>query len=71
LHRLVDVLIILIIISCMALYIGSSGLLITNVVNTLRVDSYIGIVTGLEISLLTFMLIWAPLVLLKRIPPRY
>ena len=55
----------------MALYIGSSGLLITNVVNTLRVDSYIGIVTGLEISLLTFMLIWAPLVLLKRIPPRY
>ena len=70
LYQLVDVLAVLVVMATIVVYIGSSGLLLASVINTLKLDTYIDAFTGVEISLLIFLLVWGPVVFIKRLPGR-
>jgi hypothetical protein len=55
------------------LYVGVSSFIMTRVINDLRLDTYVGIDTGMGIIMLILLLVWGPLVLLRvsSVPPRY
>jgi len=46
-------------------YIAMTGLTLTFVINELRLDTYIGIGTGVEIVMLIFLLVWVPALALR------
>ena len=49
----------------MVAYIGMTGIMTTSVLNELRLDTYLSYRTGGEIVLLIFLLVWAPIVILR------
>ena len=46
--------------ACVA-YIGITSILVSNVINDLRLDTYVGIETGFGIVLTLFFTVWVPL----------
>jgi hypothetical protein len=49
----------------MIAYIGMTGIMTTSVLNELRLDTYLSYRTGGEIVLLLFLLVWAPILILR------
>jgi hypothetical protein len=61
LHGCMEILAALVVFLAMVAYIGLTGTMATIVSNDLRLDTYLGISTGVEIVLLYILLVWAPL----------
>ena len=60
LHRVVDGLIVAIVMACAAVYVGAAGIVMTAVINALRLDTYVDMSIGTGIVLLIMLLLWAP-----------
>ena len=70
LRKAINGLAVLIVMALALLYMVAAGILTTGVVNALRVDAYIDILTGVAMVLLVFMVVWAPLWFFKRLDSR-
>ena len=51
-------------------YVGVASILMTAVINALRLDTYVGIETGVAVVLLVLFLGWVPLWLFRSLGPR-
>jgi VIT1/CCC1 family predicted Fe2+/Mn2+ transporter len=56
-----EVLAALVVFLAMIAYLGLTGTMVAIVTNELRLDTYLSISTGVEMVLLFFLLVWAPL----------
>ena len=63
----VDVLILLLMLGAMGAYVMITSLIVTAVINDLRLDAYITYDTGFGIVMLIFLLGWAPVWLYKNL----
>jgi hypothetical protein len=61
LHGCMEVLAALVVFLAMIAYLGLTGTMAAIVTNELRLDTYLSISTGVEMVLLFFLLVWAPL----------
>ena len=61
LHGCMEVLAALVVFLAMVAYLGLTGTMVAIVTNELRLDTYLSISTGVEMVLLFFLLVWAPL----------
>ena len=61
LHGCMEVLAALVVFLAMIAYLGLNGTMVAIVTNELRLDTYLSISTGVEMVLLFFLLVWAPL----------
>ena len=61
LHGCMEVLAALVVFLAMIAYLGLTGTMVAIVTNELRLDTYLSISTGVEMVLLFFLLVWAPL----------
>jgi len=64
-HLMVDVVISLVILGFCGAYIGISSFIVTQVINDLRLDTYIDFSTGFGIISLVLLLVWAPIWLMR------
>jgi|3_EtaG_2_1085321.scaffolds.fasta_scaffold20068_4 hypothetical protein len=61
LHGCMEVLAALVVFLAMIAYLGLTGTMATIVTNELRLDTYLSTSTGVQMVLLFFLLVWAPL----------
>ena len=61
LHGCMEVLAALVVFLAVVAYVGLTGTMVSIVTNELRLDTYLSISTGVEMVLLFFLLVWAPL----------
>ena len=61
LHGCMEVLAALVVFLAMVAYLGLTGAMVAVVTNELRLDTYLRVSTGVEMVLLFFLLVWAPL----------
>ena len=54
----------------MVAYIGMTAITLTFVINDLRLDTYVSLGTGVEIVMLIFLLVWAPILVLRSFKQR-
>jgi|19_taG_2_1085344.scaffolds.fasta_scaffold114293_2 hypothetical protein len=59
-HRLVELMVALTTVAVVAGFAISQGLMLSQVVNALRLDSYISVGVGVEMVFLIFSLVWIP-----------
>jgi len=62
--RCIDVFSILVTLAIVLFFMVSQGVILSSVFNTLKLDTYLEIATGVEIIFLLFTLVWLPLWLL-------
>ena len=67
LYHFFNVVVALIGIAAFGAYLGISSILISNVINDLRLDTYIGVDTGFGIVLTLFFMVWVPLHFILRL----
>lgn len=60
LYTCVDLLLVLIMLVALSCYFMINSIIATNVINDLRLDTYVTYETGLGIVLLFFLLVWGP-----------
>lgn len=63
----IDVLMLLLMLSALGVYVVINSVIMTSVVNDLRLDAYITYDTGFGIVMLIFLLGWAPVWLYKSV----
>ena len=51
-------------------YVGMTAITLTFVINDLRLDTYVSLGTGVEIVMLIFLLVWAPVLALRSFKQR-
>ncbi len=51
-------------------YVGMTAITLTFVINDLRLDTYVSLSTGVEIVMLIFLLVWAPILALRSFSQR-
>jgi hypothetical protein len=61
LHGCMEVLAALVVFLAMIAYLGLTGTMVAMVTNELRLDTYLSVSAGVEMVLLFFLLVWAPL----------
>ena len=54
----------------MMTYLGLTAITLTFVINDLRLDTYMSLGTGVEIVMLIFLLVWAPILALRSFKQR-
>ena len=54
----------------MIAYLGLTAITLTFVINDLRLDTYVSLGTGVEIVMLIFLLVWAPILVLRSFSQR-
>ena len=64
LMRCMDVLSILVTLVIVLFFMISQGVILSSVINTLKLDTYLEMATGVQIVFLLFTLLWLPLWLL-------
>jgi hypothetical protein len=62
---MVDIVVALIVLGLCAGYISISSFIVTQVINDLRLDTYIDFSTGFGIVSLVLLLVWAPIWLMR------
>ena len=70
LHGCMEVLAALVVFLAVVAYVGLTGTMVSIVTNELRLDTYLSISTGVEIVLLFFLLVWAPVVAFRAMGER-
>jgi len=60
----------LIVFLAMIAYLGLTAITLTFVINDLRLDTYVSLGTGVEIVMLIFLLVWAPILVLRSFSQR-
>jgi len=65
-----EVLAALVVFLAMVAYVGLTGTMVSIVTNELRLDTYLGISTGVEIVLLFFLLVWGPILAFRAMGER-
>ena len=65
LHHSLNILLALILILGCISYVGINAVLMTEVINDLRLDTYVGLETGFGITLLVLLLGWGPVWLMR------
>ena len=63
-HGLNVVVAIILVLACFS-YVGINSVLFTEVINDLRLDTYVGLDTGFGITLLVLLLGWGPVWLMR------
>ena len=70
LYRMLNVLASILILAVAAVYATINGFLITTIMNDLRLDTYLGLDTGLAITLAVVMMVYIPACFILRITER-
>ena len=70
LYTCIDVVLALVILGALGAYFIINSIIVTNVLNELRLDTYITYETGLGIIMLFFLLVWGPVWLFHSIKKR-
>ena len=70
LYTCVDLVLVLIMLVALSCYFMINSIIATNVINDLRLDTYVTYETGLGIVLLFFLLVWGPVWLFHSIKKR-
>ena len=70
LYRMLNVLASILILAVAAVYATINGFLITTIMNDLRLDTYLGLDTGLAITLAVVMMVYIPACFIVRITER-
>ena len=70
LYTCVDLVLVLIMLVALSCYFMINSIIVTNVLNDLRLDTYVTYETGLGIVLLFFLLVWGPVWLFYSIKKR-
>jgi hypothetical protein len=70
LHGCMEVLAALVVFLAMIAYLGLTGTMATIVTNELRLDTYLSTSTGVQMVLLFFLLVWAPLLAFRAMGER-
>ena len=70
LYTCVDLILGLIMLVALGLYLTINSIVITNVINDLRLDTYVTYETGFGIIVLFFLLVWGPVWLFRSIKKR-
>jgi hypothetical protein len=70
LYRMLNVLASILILAVAAVYATINGFLITTIMNDLRLDTYLGLDTGLAITLAVVMMVYIPAYFILRITER-
>lgn len=70
LYTCVDLVLVLIMLVALSCYFMINSIIVTNVLNDLRLDTYVTYETGLGIVLLFFLLVWGPVWLFHSIKKR-
>ena len=70
LHGCMEVLAALVVFLAVVAYVGLTGTMVSIVTNELRLDTYLSISTGVEIVLLFFLLVWAPILAFRAMGER-
>ena len=60
----------LIVFAALVAYIGLSGIMSATVINEIRLDTYITYSMGIEMVMLFFLLVWAPILLVRSVGGR-
>jgi hypothetical protein len=73
LYYCINLVVALVFIGASFLYVGVSSFMMSRVINDLRLDTYVGMDTGIGIVMLILLLVWAPVILLRppNVPPRF
>ena len=70
LYTCVDLILGLIMLVALGLYLTINSIVITNVINDLRLDTYVTYETGFGIIVLFFLLVWGPVWLIHTLKKR-
>ncbi len=70
LYTCVDLLLVLIMLVALSCYFMINSIIVTNVLNDLRLDTYVTYETGLGIIILFFLLVWGPVWLIYTLKKR-
>jgi|3_EtaG_2_1085321.scaffolds.fasta_scaffold83632_1 hypothetical protein len=70
LHQALNVVLAIILLLACISYVGINSMLLTGVINDLRLDTYVGLDTGLGIVMLVFLLGWGPVWLNRNLQDR-
>jgi hypothetical protein len=65
LHQFLNILLATILVLACISYLGINSILFTEVINDLRLDTYVGLDTGFGITLLVLLLGWGPVWLMR------
>ena len=65
LHQFLNILVATILLLACISYVGINSILFTEVINDLRLDTYVGLDTGFGITLLVLLLGWGPVWLMR------
>ena len=65
LHQFLNILLAAILVLACISYVGINSILFTEVINDLRLDTYVGLDTGFGITLLVLLLGWGPVWLMR------
>ncbi len=65
-----EVLAALVVFLAMVAYVGLTGTMVSIVTNELRLDTYLSTSTGVQMVLLFFLLVWAPLLAFRAMGER-
>ena len=71
LHHFVNVLMMLFVAALGVLYLGTASVLLTSVINDLRLDTYVTVDTGFGIIMLWLLLVWTPLWATRLLRPHH
>jgi len=73
LHHCINVVVAIILVVSLCAYVAINSVILTRVINDLRLDSYIGVDTGFGIVMLILLLGWGPLWLARSLkdPSRF
>jgi len=58
--RCIDAFTVLVTLCIIIVFMISQGIILTSVINMLRLDTYINVATGVELVFLVFTLLWLP-----------
>ena len=70
LHQFLNILLAAILVLACISYVGINSILFTEVINDLRLDTYVGLDTGFGITLLVLLLGWGPVWLSRSLERR-
>ena len=65
LHQFLNILLATILLLACISYVGINSILFTEVINDLRLDTYVGLDTGFGLTLLVLLLGWGPVWLMR------
>ena len=65
LHQFLNILLATILVLACISYVGINSILFTEVINDLRLDTYVGLDTGFGLTLLVLLLGWGPVWLMR------